>query len=385
MPAECGNGNWKLDDAGSNPNLEDVTYNEQWTPVLKEIARCVSERQTQGSCLDIRGHSDAIQFSPAVIAAYGSAQAAQMVRARSRSEIVISKLHGMGVKPQLLRLIPPSFEPTFRGVSIELVPECVNSPAAPPGRTGSPDAAESTPQVPEALRGGPSGERAESAPIEKAKPDSSSDRRADESAVALPKNSFWLGVRAGIALPAGDLYRAEADAAGGPTYQDVADVGPGIELDAGMRIKRVFLLFAFWEHAWLGGGGAEQWSDYAGGQQSQLTDYVGVAGRWSIRPWRRSGVDLEIGTGYRWLGLNFSDQTEIDLGSPLETRVCVGYEYLVSSGFTLEAMLQASGGIYTARSVDYSGSSSLDLGGKDRFHAMFSLAIGGHYDVPLAK
>jgi hypothetical protein len=376
LSQHCGNGSWKLSEAGVNPNLDDdVTYNEKWTPVLEEIARCVTEQRTQRPCLDIQGHSDSIQFSPAVVAAYGSAQAAQMVRARSRSIMVIAKLYGMGVKPHLLRLIPPSLEPTYRGVSIELVLDCEENDGVLPDWISSPEALEQT-----LRRRGALSDRTKTISRDKAETDYST---ADDADVTPPQSAVWLGVRMGIAVPAADLYRADADASGGPTYQDATDLGPSIELNAGIRLKQVFLILAFWEHAWLGGGSAEQWRDYAGGQQGQLTDYLGVAGRWSVQAWPRSSVNLELGTGYRWLNLSFSDRTEIDMGSPLETRLGVGLDYLMSSRFAVEVMLLASGGLYAARSFDLPDSGQLDLGGKDRFHAMFSFVISGHYDLPI--
>lgn len=60
-----------------------------------------------------------------MIAAFGSEEAAQRARARARADAVQAKLEERGLAPGRLRQRAPGASPTFRGVELTFVPDCL--------------------------------------------------------------------------------------------------------------------------------------------------------------------------------------------------------------------------------------------------------------------
>lgn len=96
--------------------------------MLANLARCLERPDAARACLAVQGQFDTVGFSPAVVRAFGSLDAAQQARARGRAARVLRELASAGVPAERLReLVPPS-EPTYRGVAIHLQPECLPAP-----------------------------------------------------------------------------------------------------------------------------------------------------------------------------------------------------------------------------------------------------------------
>ena len=131
--AACGSGDWRLDGAAARPG-RGSTFRPEWQATLEQIDRCLSERPN--ACVRVRGHFDATGFNPNVEHAFGSRQAAQLARARARSEEIVARLYALGLEDWRLKQVPPPVEPTWRGVSVALVEACrataVVPPVAPP-------------------------------------------------------------------------------------------------------------------------------------------------------------------------------------------------------------------------------------------------------------
>lgn len=122
----CSASSWNLDGASSSPKEDgSATFVSTWNPVLDEIAACVSDPSHAYTCIEIQGQFDELAFSPGVIAAFGSEEAAQKARARARADAVREKLEEKGVGPERLRQRSPGASPTFRGVRLTLLSECL--------------------------------------------------------------------------------------------------------------------------------------------------------------------------------------------------------------------------------------------------------------------
>ncbi len=368
----CSEEKWELKRAPANHKSDDdVTYNEDWTPVLEEIAGRLKSEAFVRACVVIQGHSDQVSFSPEVAAAFGSVEAAQMARARARSIVVISRFHRLGVPVSMLREMPPSPEPTFRGVSIELIRECTQSNDQLPEWISTPEALEDTLRSRGTLAPAPAPTPEK---VELTKP-------IPPPTLRPPDKSVWLGLRMGPELPLGTVYRSDTDATDGTAQDDVISTGMSIELDAGMRIAKVFMVFAFWEHIWLGDGSSQTWREFAGGQDRQFGNYWGIGGRWMHPIGRATSLNVELGAGYRALDVEFKDGTRMKLGSPIEARTGLGFDYRITSFFAVEALILASGGVYALRELEYAESGDVEVGGDHRFHAFLSFNLLGHFDV----
>lgn len=126
LARRCGEGRWKLDGASSAAD-EGADYNEAWGETLDRVAQCGQVLSLTSSCLRVRGHYDEVEFSGAV-AVVGGPERAQQLRAESRANRVARELRNRGVHADILRdrLLPHDF-PTFRGVTIDVAPDCRDS------------------------------------------------------------------------------------------------------------------------------------------------------------------------------------------------------------------------------------------------------------------
>lgn len=132
----CAGGGWRLEGAAVQPGPE-ATFKPDWHATLATVERCLDARPD--ACVRVRGHYDATAFDPSVVHAFGSEQAAQLARARGRSEQAVARLYDLGVEGWRLQHVPPPMAPSWRGVSLTLVERCRPvPPAAPPSAAPEP-------------------------------------------------------------------------------------------------------------------------------------------------------------------------------------------------------------------------------------------------------
>lgn len=125
LPEVCNGGHWKLTGADFTSGIE-VTYQQEWTPTLKQVALCLNHKHLKQKCLEIQGQYDDIPFSEEIIAAVGSLETAQSARAMGRATAVVTKLSELGVPINRLQVIAPPIQPSFRGVGLTLIDDCVD-------------------------------------------------------------------------------------------------------------------------------------------------------------------------------------------------------------------------------------------------------------------
>lgn len=127
--AFCDARQWSLDGASARADeAGEAALPATWLPQLDQIASCLQEPAAARACLEVEGRHDDRLFPPEVVRAFGGQEAAQAARARGRATLALQELRGRGVPADRLREVPPPAGPSFRGVSIRLVPDCL--PAA---------------------------------------------------------------------------------------------------------------------------------------------------------------------------------------------------------------------------------------------------------------
>lgn len=125
----CEAGAWRLEGASSSPEEDgSAVYVAEWEPLLDEVAACLAAPALQYACIEIQGQFDDRTFSSSVVTAFGSLEAAQQARARGRANVVQARLEEKGVSPGRLRQRSPGREPTFRGATLTVVPDCLPRP-----------------------------------------------------------------------------------------------------------------------------------------------------------------------------------------------------------------------------------------------------------------
>ncbi len=139
---ECTTRELHLDGASAQYGADETHFREEWRPALTAAKDCLGREEHARSCLEVQGQYDELTFDASVTRALGSERAAQLHRARARGEAVLSELHTLGVGAERLRQRPPPTGPTYRGVSITLVPQCLPEPvpADLPAWASSPEA-----------------------------------------------------------------------------------------------------------------------------------------------------------------------------------------------------------------------------------------------------
>src|SRR5580765_3033462 len=75
----------------------------------------------------------------------------------------------------------------------------------------------------------------------------------------LPVRAVWAGARLGIFAPSGGLYANRNLVT--TSFRDVVSDGPSVEVDAGVRLARYFVIYGFWDYASLGPGSSASWTD----------------------------------------------------------------------------------------------------------------------------
>ncbi len=203
-----------------------------------------------------------------------------------------------------------------------------------------------------------------------------------------PYNALWVGARLGVLFPFGNAYAIDA----GPYYeygeswQGLASSGPSLEGDVGVRFARRYILYGFWEHAWLGTGSDPTWRTVGsppvgafGDQKSATTDYAGVGFRWSSRP-DYVGLVIDLGLGYRWFRERWNSGTAMDLQGFGEFRFGFGADIRMTRSFSLSPLIMFSSGSFIDREITFPGYAPAPIQSLAGSHGTVTLSIGGHFD-----
>ena len=202
-----------------------------------------------------------------------------------------------------------------------------------------------------------------------------------------PWNSLWVGVRLGALFPFGNAYATSSDYyyEYGEKWDGLATGGPLVEGDVGVRFARHFILYGFWERAWMGKGSDPSWrapdGSNFGDQTSATTDYPGLGFRWSSRP-NNVGVLVDLGLGYRWFRERWSSGAKMDLEGFGEFRLGIGADVRVTHLFSLTPLLTISSGSFGDRQVTIPGQGKHDIvGSYSGSHGTLTLSVGGNFDL----
>jgi len=156
----------------------------------------------------------------------------------------------------------------------------------------------------------------------------------------------------------------------------------------GGRFARRYIVYGFWEHAWMGKGGDPSWSTTAhfvggtgfGEQSSASTDYPGVGFRWSSRP-DSTGFLVDLGLGYRWFRESWASGASMTLQGFGEFRAGFGADIRVNRMFSLSPLLMFSSGEFVDRQFVVAGQPSRSIPSYAGSHGTVTLTIGGHFDL----
>jgi hypothetical protein len=203
-----------------------------------------------------------------------------------------------------------------------------------------------------------------------------------------PYTSLWLGARVGALFPFGNAYATGRDyySEYGEKWDGLATGGPLVEADVGVRFARAFILYGFWEHAWMGKGSDPSWrtpdpGSNFGDQTSATTDFTGLGFRWSSRP-SHVGFLIDLGLGYRWFRERWSSGAKMDLEGFGEFRLGLGADVRMSRLFSLTPLLSISTGSFADRQVTIPGEGKRDIvGSYSGSHGTLTLSVGGNFDV----
>jgi hypothetical protein len=118
-----------LGGAAQRSGEEGATFVESWRPSLEAATACVRAAGAERTCVEVQGQYDDHTFDTAIARSMGGQRAAQIHRARGRSEAVVTELAEMGVPYDRIRHRPPPAQPTYRGVRVQLLRDCLPPPA----------------------------------------------------------------------------------------------------------------------------------------------------------------------------------------------------------------------------------------------------------------
>ena len=200
-----------------------------------------------------------------------------------------------------------------------------------------------------------------------------------------PYNSLFVGARVGAFFPFGNAYDTSPYYNEGEKWDWLATGGPVIEGDVGMRFGRSFILYGFWEHAWMGKGSDPSWRAATGSnfgdQKSASTDFTGLGFRWSSRP-STVGFLLDLGLGYRWFREEWASGAKMNLAGFGEFRVGVGADVRLNHLVSLTPLFSLSFGSFGDRTVTIPGKGKGDIDGSySGSHGTMTLSLGGNFDL----
>lgn len=125
-------GTFELTGASSTAGDPEVSFVEAWRSQLRDVVACLQRSEAARACAELQGQFDEKTFAPAVERALGGQRAAQLLRAQGRSDAVATELDAMGVPYARIRRRPPSPTPTYRGVRVRIVADCLDAPTQTP-------------------------------------------------------------------------------------------------------------------------------------------------------------------------------------------------------------------------------------------------------------
>jgi hypothetical protein len=194
-----------------------------------------------------------------------------------------------------------------------------------------------------------------------------------------------------VLFPFGSAYTVGYDASGyyeiGESWSGLAGGGPAVEVDAGARLGRRYIVYGFWEHAFMGTGGDPSWrttmpfqgSPVFGDQTSARTDYPGIGFRWSSRP-DSVGFLVDLGIGYRWFQEKWASGAVMTLQGFGEFRAGFGADVRVNRALSISPLIMFSSGEFQDRKIEAPGISS-SIPSYSGTHGTVTLTVGGHFDL----
>ena len=122
---QCAPGSWVL--AGADSQAEDgrAVFLPEWTPTLESAAACLRVAALADSCLVVRGLTDELDFTPALVRAFGSPEAVQLARGQGRALAVQARLEKLGAPSHRLRVAATVISSGKRGAELRLVRGCL--------------------------------------------------------------------------------------------------------------------------------------------------------------------------------------------------------------------------------------------------------------------
>jgi hypothetical protein len=188
-----------------------------------------------------------------------------------------------------------------------------------------------------------------------------------------PAPALFLAGRMGLYAPYGSLYSNRDFVT--TRFQDLASVGPELELDFGARAFGHFVGYGYWEYAELGKGANEAWAGSRGGETSAIAQGAGLALRWMSHP-EGLGFVVDAGVGYRWFRAGWTDGTSMDLSGVGELRLGLGADLAISQAVGISPMLTLSSGIFTDRTF-----LGQPIGSYNSAYAAAALTLAARVDI----
>jgi hypothetical protein len=200
-----------------------------------------------------------------------------------------------------------------------------------------------------------------------------------------------VGARLGALFPFGSAYTIGYDPSGyyayGESWSGLASGGPSFEADVGARIARRYIIYGFWEHAFMGTGGDATWRTNPvamgtaplGEQNSASTDLAGLGFRWSSRP-DTVGFVVDLGIGYRWFREEWAAGS-MKLAGFGEFRAGFGADIRINRAFSLSPLFMFSTGEFHDRTITLAGRSESAIPSYTGSHGTVTLTVGGHFDL----
>jgi hypothetical protein len=196
----------------------------------------------------------------------------------------------------------------------------------------------------------------------------------------------------GALFPFGSAYDIGYDQSGyyavGESWSGLASGGPVVEADVGGRVGRRYMIYVFWEHAFMGTGSDPTWQTLPieqgvtpfGAQTSASTDFPGLGFRWSSRP-DSVGFLVDLGLGYRWFREKWASGATMTLQGFGELRAGFGADIRVSPLFAIEPLFTFSTGQFYDRSYTAANTSERSIPSYTGAHGTITFTLGAHFDL----
>ena len=204
-----------------------------------------------------------------------------------------------------------------------------------------------------------------------------------------PTGGFLFGARLGYDVLGGDLAPAASGSAGNNLkVSDVFTNGVGFGLQAGFRFARKGYIGALFEHGFYGVNQTS--SGFPNGTSVTASgNMVGAEIGYISNP-EGVGVILDVGVGYRWLGVSATDTT----GAKLDTTYSGG-EFLLGGGIWIKAgnslrivpRLDLGIGSFSNSTTltDLSGATQTNSTPGSVTHAIAFFGVSGDFNIDFGK